>query len=248
MKSRHSPVLLLLYMTLILLAGCAGGPDFPYPTPGETNDPGNTPGPADNTSNMPDNGNQSTPPTSTGVGSCADILSCVYQCPETDYETCEQGCISQGDANAQQLFGALIACEEAAWTGSCQSICQGTDDNACYDCLGTACSTQYIACEGDQTSGDNTTDPPPTGGAGSCVNIMDCAYQCPDANFYACEQACMSQADGNAQQLYGAIIACEEAALNGTCLNACQGWDIDACYACMDNACMAQYLACEADV
>jgi hypothetical protein len=93
--------------------------------------------------------------------------------------------------------------------------------------------------------------PPPADSSGaaadSCVAFLDCTDQCTEANWESCEQACLSKASAQAQQLAQALFDCEEAAYEGTCKTDCEGTDENKCYDCLDAACAAQLDACEAD-
>lgn len=92
-------------------------------------------------------GGGSRQPTITG---CAQILSCVILCPEATYDDCAGDCVSQGTTRAQQLFTALDVCWESADADTCETVCNGPDENACDTCLDTACEAQYAACAADQ--------------------------------------------------------------------------------------------------
>lgn len=82
-------------------------------------------------------------------GSCTEILNCTFMCSEDSYDACAQGCVSQGNANAQQLFTTLDQCWNAASTASCSADCSGSDMDACYACTDSVCAAELSACVGD---------------------------------------------------------------------------------------------------
>jgi hypothetical protein len=113
-----------------------------------------TDGAAPSDSGAPPTADSGTVPTadSGGVspGSCAAIWSCSTQCPDENWEACEQQCLSKASPQAQQLIQAMYDCIDAAFEGSCLADCQGTDFDKCDACLVTACTAPLNACLADQ--------------------------------------------------------------------------------------------------
>ena len=67
-----------------------------------------------------------------GTATCGDVWTCWEACGGD--ATCQDACYDQGDAEAQSLFDALMACAEANGCQNMQCIlinCPG-DANACW--------------------------------------------------------------------------------------------------------------------
>ncbi|TNF29614.1 MAG: hypothetical protein EP329_15370 [Deltaproteobacteria bacterium] len=108
--------------------------------------------------------------TPTGVGTCVDILDCIFSScadlPDPQASTCQEACYTAGNATGQYEFDAFIGC-----ANDC-----GSDDF----CFADYCSDDQAACYFDAS------------GPGGCFDILDCMDYCydgDDACIYGCYEA-----------------------------------------------------------
>lgn len=90
-----------------------------------------------------------------GSATCADTLTCIGQCPPAppptssgaaslaDIPDCVQKCVVGSCPSASQPLFAALDCIQA----HCASACNGSDPNACAQCVAASCSNEYSACQ-----------------------------------------------------------------------------------------------------
>ena len=198
--------LTLTALILALLQGCAGSSG------------GKTSGP------LADAGS-TTPPSSDGAAasgslSCPDIFSCFYNCQDGD-ATCEQSCVNQGTAQAQQQVSAIDQCETAT-SCDCTQV-----DSACLTCLEQACTPSYQSC----------------GLVLSCAQIQQCGDGCADSDD-ACWDTCYARGTLIGSLQFYEMYECFDTAEQGSCATQCASYTDPACLTCVDTACATQIQAC----
>lgn len=143
-----------------------------------------------------------------GVGTCLEVLTCVYACRT---ETCDTWCSRGASTAARGEFRALRACADE----HCPTL-----DGAC---LRTHCAAAWHAC---------TVQPPPVHQA--CTELVGCTNACAerDTPYEDCVDACVSTAPANAVQAYEDALDCIYARcpdFDGACQSAECGPQLAAC-------------------
>ena len=74
-----------------------------------------------------------------GADSCADVLQCAFACQG---EACLEACVVDADAQAMELWSALLSC--------IINICGADSSPECWLVAAqVACNAEYAACLGD---------------------------------------------------------------------------------------------------
>jgi hypothetical protein len=182
-----------------------------------------------------DAGNDTTiNPIPTGVDSCADVIQCVFSCPQGD-ANCPDACVADGTDEAQTKFGAFESCIQTHCTGNMTTACIQTncsnEMDTCVGCSGNAtvdlnvglgfqCTTQCTS-NSDCPVGQSCDDPILASGAvsvcshdmsglaGACTSDSDC----PTPDTSGAQAACITQ-DGNGDTISGGFcvaVGCNDA-------------------------------------
>lgn len=161
-----------------------------------------------------------------GNASCTEIVACFYVNDCQD-DACDQGCVAQGSAAAQQQYQAMDQCEDGAFGTTCPTCNEQQFDMSCATCLNSTCGQQYTAC----------------GMTSTCSQGYNCADNCGESDTQ-CIEGCLSKLSilGVAQSL--ALETCWQNAVQGACASSCTDQESDQCYTCSDGQCASEIQAC----
>ncbi len=136
---------------------------------------------ADHNQNTSDNATQPDNDQSSGGSgnaTCTEVWDCISACGQDT--SCGQNCFNTGSTTAKQAYNALAKCGN-------ENCAEATSDQEYMQCLMSACSAEYDACEQNTTGGGGGT-----GSATTCVGIDNCNDSCAASTSQSAYEACMN--------------------------------------------------------